>query len=473
MVPNDADEARASEVQNSTDHSPDSWGDPLPDHQRVFTNRNLRMESIAAIGFDMDHTLALYDSAEFEQLCFGMAVDLLLAQGYPELVREVAYDRESVVRGLVVDKRLGNILKIDAYGYVARVRQGGRLLHRDERRTAYKRGRIRLGASRYRVVDTLFDLPEGSLYTELIALKDRHPELITASYRQLFDDIREAIDTIHRDGSLKSRIMADIPRYFVRDESLETTLRRLKEEDKKLFLLTNSEPEYTAAVMSHILDSPQGEWTGILDLVICTSQKPAFFLTKGKGRPLPRKGLPGLDNTDGICFTGGDAFFLESKLGVLGDAILYFGDHTYGDILRSKKSVGWRTAMIVPEVEREIKGAARVGDAIRELREIEDSLEDLSRERDLAADGRATPATIEALEQYYQASLGRRSVLQRRIAAVTNPFWGSLFREGRAASRFGAQIRDVACVYTSRVSNFGHYPVEKFFVSAREKLPHE
>jgi hypothetical protein len=30
----------------------------LPPRRRIFTNRNLRMESIAAIGFDMDHTLA-------------------------------------------------------------------------------------------------------------------------------------------------------------------------------------------------------------------------------------------------------------------------------------------------------------------------------------------------------------------------------------------------------------------------------
>ncbi len=450
-----------------------AWGDPLPSHHRVFANRNLRMESIGAIGFDMDYTLALYDPVEFEHLCFDMAVELLLANGYPAEIGAVEYDRSAVVRGLVIDKRLGNMIKIDAYGYVARVRHGGRLLSREERRTAYKRGRIRLGASRYRVVDTLFDLPEGSLYAALVALKDERPDLITASYRQLFDDIREAIDTIHRDGSLKQRLVADLDRFFERDPGLEETLRRFRETGKKLFLLTNSEPEYTAAVMSHILDSPDGGWTELFDLIICSARKPGFFLAKGKGKPLPRKGLPGMPNADGRCFTGGDAFFLESKLDAIGDSILYFGDHTYGDILRSKKSVGWRTAMIVPELEREVIGTERVRDAIRELREIEDTLEDLGRERELLADAGASDASVETLEQYYQASLGRRSVLQRRVASVFSPVWGSLFREGRAASRFGAQIRDVACVYTSRVSNFAHYPAQKFFVSARERLPHE
>lgn len=448
-----------------------AWSDVLPADQRVYANRNLRLSAIAAIGFDMDHTLALYRDEEFESLCFAMAVERLVAKGYPEALRDVSYDRTAVVRGLVVDKRQGNILKMDAYGYVARVRHGGRLLDRDERRAAYKRGRIRLGAGRYRVVDTLFDLPEGSLYTALVALKDERPGLIRASYGTLFDDIRECIDSIHRDGSLKLRIMADLSRYFEPDPRLAETLRRFRDDGRRLFLLTNSEPAYTGAVMRHILDD---DWWRLFDLVICSSRKPGFFVANGKGKPLPQEGVPGLPGNTGRAFIGGDAFFLESKLEAIGDEILYFGDHTYGDILRSKKSVGWRTAMIVPELEKEIRAAQQVHAAIEELEDLEDMLEDLHRERErTVGEGGADAQLLEDLDQYLKASLARRSILQRRIAGVQNPSWGSLFREGRAASRFGGQIRDVACVYTSRVSNFVHYPVGKFFVSARERLPHE
>ncbi len=42
----------------------------LPPRRRIFTNRNLRMAAIEAIGFDMDHTLAVYNTAEFNHLCF-------------------------------------------------------------------------------------------------------------------------------------------------------------------------------------------------------------------------------------------------------------------------------------------------------------------------------------------------------------------------------------------------------------------
>ena len=35
--------------------------------------------------------------------------------------------------------------------------------------------------------------------------------------------------------------------------------------------------------------------------------------------------------------------------------VLYVGDHIYGDILRSKKTLGWRTMLVVPELETELE----------------------------------------------------------------------------------------------------------------------
>ena len=37
-----------------------------------------------------------------------------------------------------------------------------------------------------------------------------------------------------------------------------------------------------------------------------------------------------------------------------GSEVLYVGDHMYGDMIRSKRSLGWRTTLIVPEVEPEL-----------------------------------------------------------------------------------------------------------------------
>ncbi len=450
-------------------------GQASPPSRRVFTNRNLRMTSIAAMGFDMDHTLAVYNTDNFNRLCFELAIDRLVRdKGYPELVRSVRWDPAAAIRGLIVDKRLGNLLKVDEHGHITRARHGFRFLDKDERRHLYPRGRIRIGSGRYRVFDTLFDLPEGSLYAAILDLANQGTLKLGRSRRALFDDIRATVDTLHADGSLKTRIVADLDRYFLRDPDLVPTLRRHRDAGTKLFLLTNSEVDYTAAVMNHLVGGPRGSWEDFFDLVVCFARKPGFFVARGPGKAVPAGENPLIPNRHGTCFSGGDAFFLERKLGCRGDGILYWGDHTYGDILRSKKSVGWRTAMIVPEVEEEIEALTPLAARRRELAEVEELLEELVLEQDrmaAAGDGRGAPR--EELDRRVSEALGQRARLQRQLRAVLNPHWESLFREGRAASRFGRQIMEFSCIYTSRVSNLSRYPTDKFFARPVEVLPHE
>ena len=57
---------------------------------------------------------------------------------------------------------------------------------------------------------------------------------------------------------------------------------------------------------------------------------------------------------DGKVFQGGNWLHLHDMLSVSGgDRVLYVGDHTYSDILRSKRTLGWRTCLVIPELEHE------------------------------------------------------------------------------------------------------------------------
>src|SRR4051794_5187219 len=40
----------------------------IPRVNRVFANRNLRMDRVQVVGFDMDYTLALYNQAKMEEI---------------------------------------------------------------------------------------------------------------------------------------------------------------------------------------------------------------------------------------------------------------------------------------------------------------------------------------------------------------------------------------------------------------------
>jgi hypothetical protein len=328
---------------------------------------------------------------------------------------------------------------------------------------------------------------------------------------RIYDDVRACVDKVHRDGSLKAVIMKDIDRYFMADQNLRPTLERFRALGKKLFLLTNSEYEYTDAVLEHLLGTAEETWHDLFDLIICESGKPKFFQDGAQAQPIET----GDPHHDFYCFRRGNGAFIEEFLGHDGDEILYFGDHTYGDILRSKKTVGWRTAMVIFELEREIRINERRSYLNLEITDLMDRARDLRRDRDQlnlllrAMEHRATdPAppvpswaqgfasrelksylavsptersarrenlaqTLAGLDFLVRQTVGRREVLDRRLREAHNHTWGRTFREGNEISRFGRQVKEFACIYTSRVANFLNYPGDFYFTGLEERMPHE
>src|ERR1700690_1290600 len=126
---------------------------------RVFCNRNLRMDGIEMIGFDMDYTLALYHQDKLEQLSIELTLKKLVEKhGYDEEIKGLRYDPGWAIRGLVVDRTAGNIFKMDRHAYVGRCYHGFRELSHGERRASYRNEKINLSSDRYEWIDTLFAL---------------------------------------------------------------------------------------------------------------------------------------------------------------------------------------------------------------------------------------------------------------------------------------------------------------------------
>src|SRR5262249_41012876 len=80
---------------------------------------------------------------------------------------------------------------------------------------------------------------------------------------------------------------------------------------------------------------------------------------------------------------------------------------------------------------------------------------------------------LDRLRFELKATLQAHSQLRRKIDLRFNPMWGALFKERTENSRFGQQVEDYACIYTSRVSNFLAYSPLQYFRSQREHMPHE
>src|SRR5262245_60045649 len=246
---------------------------------REFCNRNLRMDTIEMIGFDMDYTLALYHQDRLERLSIELTLKKLVeTHGYPPQINDLHYDPRWAIRGVVVDRQNGNIFKMDRHAYVGRCYHGFRELTHDERKATYRNEKINLSSDRYEWIDTLFGLPEAVMYTTLVDWADRQTG--TVDYDKLFGDIRTAIDEAHRDDTLKSVIKADLASFIVKDPLLGETLHKFRSSGKKLFLLTNSLYDYTSVVMSYLLDGERKaypSWRNYFDIVMVGAGKPAFF----------------------------------------------------------------------------------------------------------------------------------------------------------------------------------------------------
>lgn len=62
---------------------------------------------------------------------------LVTAFGYPKKLYDLQFDWRYMTRGLVIDKKRGNMLKIDRHKYVKLASHGFRALSRDERMATY------------------------------------------------------------------------------------------------------------------------------------------------------------------------------------------------------------------------------------------------------------------------------------------------------------------------------------------------
>jgi len=447
----------------------------IPYPRRVFCNRDLRMDSLSYIGFDMDYTLALYKrSMEFlqaELVLKGLVSDL----GYDRSLLSIQYDPDFAIRGLSVDLEHGNVFKMNSHRFVGQVWHGSGLLDKSIRRDVYTNRKIAPSDPGIVMVDTQFSLPEISLYCQLVALLEQSNSKV--DYKKLWEDLRTAMDRLHRDDTLKAIVRSDVPKYIYKDPELGETLHRFRSAGKKLFLLTNSEPIYTEAVMTHLLDGIHPgypRWNDFFDFAIASGQKPRFFnqneplLTVDENGDLSDEPVTQLKR--GVIYSGGNLDIIKSLTGMRGDEVLYVGDHIYGDIMRSKRDTMWRTAMVVQEMEGELEQIQAKGTEADALEALEDELFQVNLMR---AAQKVEGNEDRALVQKTKALSKDIARLQKELSQSFNPIWGAMFRDRSELSAFGNQIQSYACLYTSRVTNFRRYSPLWYFRTPRQRMPHE
>lgn len=453
---------------------------------RVYVNRTLNLKRIRYLGFDMDHTLVRYNSAAFEALAHRIMLEKLVNdKGYPASILKLDFSYDRAIRGLVVDKGEGNVLKLSRYSAIRVSYHGCRPIDYREQGRLYKSVYIDLRDSNYSSIDTSFSIAYAGLIMQLVDLKDSAEKETLPDYARIADDVTTVLDRAHRDGSLKEEVRKNLDTYIVKDPETVAGLERYKKHGKKLFVVTNSEFTYTKLLLDHTITpflKDHESWQDLFDYVIVASAKPRFFTDNQRFLKIdPLTGL--MTNMDrklepGI-YQGGCANIFTADLDVAPDEILYIGDHIYGDILRLKKDCAWRTALVVEELEDELgkeKAAKPFTDQINKLMEAKLPLE--VRVDELISE-QIERGTHEHDEQIKKL-LGEIAELDKQISPLIkqqqklyNSYWGEVMRTGIEESYFAYQVERFACVYMAKLRDLLAVSPRTYFRSPRRPLAHD
>ncbi|WP_413292474.1 HAD-IG family 5'-nucleotidase [Bdellovibrio sp. HCB185ZH] len=452
---------------------------------KVFVNRTLNLKKIRYIGVDMDHTLVRYNSENFERLSHTTMIDKLVKRGYPETLRKLTFDYNFAIRGLVIDRKMGNLLKLNRYTAIRASYHGLKPLDFKTHQKLYKSTYIDLSNTDYLAVDTSFSISLANLIGQIVELKDTDTAHKYPEYVQIADDVLDALDEAHRDGSLKDEVKKNLDHYIIKDPGLVAGLEKFRRHGKKIFVLTNSDFHYTKLLLDYAVQpflKDFKSWQDLFEVTITFASKPKFFYENQKYlRVNPADGsMTNMEGklTPGI-YQGGNAKKFTADLDLNGDDILYIGDHIYGDILRLKKDCNWRTAMVIEELDSEVeknRQAEPINAEIETLMKKKEPFEDelteiMTRKIEKAAD--VNEAQIETLQKSISEIDGQISSHIKKQQALYNANWGQLMRAGNEESYFAYQLDRYACVYMEKLSDLLELSPRTYFRAPRRPLAHE
>ena len=200
-------------------------------------------------------------------------------KGYPKAILDIDFNFQRAIRGLIIDEKRGNLIKLSLYGRIKRASHGTQLMDARTRQQVYGGKILDPGEKFFTPIDTSFSLSHGVLFAHLVDLRDKNPKLIrpTRRWPMMF---LEMIDLIHRDHSLKSYVTERMHQYFIQDREIPRTLERLKRSGKTLFVVTNSDYRYTQKLLDYTMMPFLREhthWKDLFDIIVTFSGKPGFL----------------------------------------------------------------------------------------------------------------------------------------------------------------------------------------------------
>ncbi len=456
----------------------------------VYVNRTLNLKRIRFLGLDMDHTLIRYNVKAFEQLSHSIIKEKLVkTKNYPEVVKDLPFDYDTAIRGLVIDRKKGNLLKLNRHSAIRASFHGRKAIDFKTQQKLYNSTYIDLSDPSYLSVDTAFSLSLAIVISQLVDMKESRKDLNLPDFGAIVEDVLYCLDVAHRDGSLKSVVAKDLSKFIIKDEQVVVGLEKFKTHGKKIFIVTNSDFQYTKLLLDYAINpflKNHTNWMDLFEMVVVSAQKPRFFydnLSFLRVNPADGSMTNHHEKLVKGVYQGGCSAVFTKDFAVQPDEILYIGDHIYGDILRLKKDCGWRTAMVIDELAHEVETNQKAEKLVSEIDVLmkkkepqEDELTDLMTSRVEHQAGKELEKInkrIDSLQDQIGEIDGEISQLIRTHQSMYNEHWGQLMRAGNEESYFAYQVDRYACVYMAKLGDLLELSPRTYFRAHRRPLAHE
>ena len=431
----------------------------------VYANSEVRLGSVDVLGFDYDFTLVSYKHT-VQQLIYDIAKQYLVENlRYPPALETTTFDPTFCIRGLVFDRKNGNLLKLSSRQMITpgSVFKGRHRLRYHDVLDTYNQS-LHLSHAhirRYcRPLPDMFSLAEGCLISDVVQLA----EDLQFPYDPywLHNDVSKAINFAHGQGGMHRTIINDVEKYVHPSPHLRTYLTREVDAGKKLFLLTNSPFDFVDAGMKFLCGE---DWLSLFHLSMFEASKPdGFFRSQKRFRALDQQnkfmkwGVVSNDEvTKGRALVGGSVNEMMRLTGWHGKQICYLGDHVFADLAEPSRQAGWLTGAIVRELEHEIDVLSS-----NEYRELSSEGKRIEEDMSLVSSN----VDFEAVEI-------RRNSNFKYKSNMLNRNFGSVFSSRGQSSMFGWNVRRMSDFYTSRLDNLLNYPSDyRFFPKQLEHMPH-
>ena len=333
---------------------------------------SLAFSNYDAVGFDIDHTIAQYNVPElFDRIHHSLTSYLVEQCGYDEAIKE-PLDADFIMRGIVLDIKKGNFIKLAEDGTVLRASHGTRFLDDLQIQQAYGEKRHwplfekmietanNIG-NEVRIFENFFDMPLMMAAARLIDIEDSKSVGKQSDYTVIYQHLHDAIEYTYDPknfaadkGGFFPLIKQDQGEFLQRvSDSVKAWLKRFKAQGKVVFMATSSFNDFAMMSLSHVIGD---DWRDYFDFMFTFARKPGFFKTKRSFKRVEKCAekenvtdvVPGQVYSQGSC----DTFmkYLRAHTGREDPRVLFFGDSLRSDVFPAKVYSQWDTVLVLEEM---------------------------------------------------------------------------------------------------------------------------